>query len=68
MFVQCPHPGGRNGALIIINDRENDAFSDVAGLGGRCDDRYDNDWHDQQRDQPGIIAAYEPEVLEHYRY
>jgi hypothetical protein len=39
--------------LIFVNDTENDAFSDVAGLDRRCDEHYDNNWHDQQAISPG---------------
>ena len=56
-----------NGTLILVDDWKNDTFVAVAGLGGGSDDHYYDDRDDEKRDEPKVVAAYEPEVLKHHR-
>src|SRR6516162_6283919 len=67
MLAKRLNQRGRNWTLILVDDRKNDTFALAVGLGGRSDDHYHDDRDDHQRNEPKVVAAYEPEVLKHNR-
>ena len=66
MLAKRVNQRGCNWTLILVYDWKNDTFVAVAGLGGRSDDHYYDDRDDEQRDEPKVVTAYEPEVLKHH--
>ena len=66
MLAKSADQRGRDRALILVDDGEQDGLAAVAGLSGSSDDHNHDDRHDQQRDQAVTVAADEPEVLQHH--
>ena len=66
MLTEGSNESGCDRALILIDDREDDAFAAVARLSGRSDECYNDDRHGQQRYRAKAVAAYKPKVLEHH--
>src|ERR1700675_18284 len=57
---------GRDGPLILVDDREQDALAAVAGLSCGGDDNYHDYRHEQQGDEAEAVAADEPQILQHH--
>src|SRR5262245_12281740 len=67
MLTKRLNQRGGDRTLILVNDWKNDTFAAAARLSCRGDDHYHHDRDDQQRYEPVVVAAYEPEVLKHHR-